>query len=85
MSGTITRFAFILHADVVGSTSLVQQDERQAHQLIQARFDSLASAVEQFGGVVEEIRGDAMVAIFDKASDIISAALSFQSQSCLWK
>ena len=37
------RLVVILHADVVGSTALVRQDERLAHKHIQAAFRELGS------------------------------------------
>jgi TolB-like protein/class 3 adenylate cyclase len=72
------QFAFIVHADVVGSTRLVQLDEARAHARIQGTFDHLAEAVTAYGGAVSEIRGDALVAVFERASDAVEATLSFQ-------
>jgi TolB-like protein/class 3 adenylate cyclase len=72
------RLAVILHADVVGSTTLVRQDERLAHQRIQAAFRDVGSVVERYGGTVNEVRGDALVAEFARASDAVLAALAVQ-------
>ena len=57
-----TKLAVILHADVVGSTGLVQKDERAAHESIREAFSLLSSKVTQAGGSVHEVRGDALVA-----------------------
>ncbi|MDJ0958774.1 MAG: adenylate/guanylate cyclase domain-containing protein [Arenicellales bacterium] len=76
-----SKFAFILHADVVGSTALVQQDERIAHQRIQTAFRRFAETIVAHGGIAHELRGDAVVAEFEKASDAVSAALSFQKDN----
>ena len=73
------KLAVILHADVVGSTALVQQDETLAHERIQAAFARLSETIENYGGLTREIRGDALVAEFDRASDAVSAALAFQA------
>lgn len=78
---SVSKFAFILHADIAGSTSLVQLDERMAHERIQAAFLRLSKTVAEFGGVTREVRGDALLAEFDKASNAVSAALSFQMQN----
>lgn len=73
-----SHFAFVLHADVVGSTQLVRQHEHLAHQRIQSAFRDLSVTVARYGGKVIETRGDALVADFEKASDAVSAGLVFQ-------
>ena len=75
------KLAVILHADVVGSTSLVQKDEALAHTRLQAAFQQLASATRTYGGIAHEIRGDALVAEFSRASDAVCAALTFQVEN----
>ena len=42
-------------------------------------FRRLESCVEQYGGRVLELRGDALLAEFERASDAATAALAFQS------
>jgi adenylate cyclase len=76
---TQPRLAVILHADVVGSTALVQLDERIAHQRIQDAFRRLSETLASHGGTTHELRGDALVAELPRASDAVSAAVSFQS------
>lgn len=72
------KLAVILHADVVGSTSLVQKNESLAHQRFQEVFELFSKTIEAYGGVTHEIRGDALVAEFSRASDAVCASLSFQ-------
>jgi adenylate cyclase len=72
------KLAVILHADVVGSTSLVQQNETLAHERIQATFRHFSETIYSYGGITHELRGDALVAEFDRASDAVPAALAFQ-------
>ena len=72
------KLAVILHADVVGSTTLVQQNETLAHERIQATFHKFSETIKSYGGMTRELRGDALVAEFDRASDAISAALAYQ-------
>ncbi len=72
------KLAVILHADVVGSTSLVQKNEALAHERIQATFHQFSETISSYGGVTHELRGDALVAEFDRASDAVAAALAFQ-------
>lgn len=72
------KLAVILHADVAGSTALVQLDETLAHERITDAFNRFASAIGRYEGTVHEIRGDALVAEFARASDAVCAALAFQ-------
>ena len=73
------KLAVILHADVVGSTSLVQQNETLAHERIQAAFHNFAEIIKSYGGIAREVRGDALVAEFSRASDAVPAAIAFQA------
>lgn len=73
-----TTLAVILHCDVVGSTALVTQDESLAHERIQDMFVRLSDVIASHGGTIEELRGDALLATFERASDSVKAALSFQ-------
>jgi adenylate cyclase len=72
------KLAVIVHADVAGSTALVQRDETLAHKRINAAFQRFSSIVQEYSGTVPEIRGDALVAGFPRASDAVCAALGFQ-------
>lgn len=76
---TRAKLAVILHADVVGSTALVQTDERVAHERIQDAFRRFSETIEAYGGVAHELRGDALVSEFERASDAVCAALAFQA------
>ena len=75
------KLTVILHADVVDSTILVQKNESLAHQRIQTAFQLLSSVVQSYGGIAHEIRGDALVAEFSRASDAVCAALRFQQHN----
>ena len=75
------KLAVILHADIVGSTVLVQRDERLAHERIQDVFRRFSNKIVAYGGKVHEVRGDALLAEFERASDAVSATLSFQSEN----
>ena len=73
------KLAVLLHADVVGSTALVQLNETLAHQRIQDTFRRFSETIAHHSGIAHEIRGDALVAEFARASDAVSASLAFQS------
>jgi adenylate cyclase len=72
------KLAVIVHADVTDSTLLVQTDERRAHARITSAFRRFGYAIRKYGGVVREIRGDALVAEFSRSSDAVCTALAFQ-------
>jgi adenylate cyclase len=73
------KLAVILHADVAGSTALVQQDEQLAHERIQDAFRRFSETIEKYQGRSLELRGDALLAKFERASDAVTAALAFQA------
>ena len=79
----VRKLAVLLHADVVGSTALVQMNETLAHERIQDVFQRFSEAITQHHGTTQEIRGDALVAEFSKASDAVTAALEFQSANTI--
>ena len=53
------KIAVILHADVAGSTALVQQDEQLAHERIQNAFHRFSTTITKYHGRVRELRIDA--------------------------
>ncbi len=73
------KLAVILHADVAGSTALVQQDEQLAHERIQDAFRRFSETIEKYRGRILELRGDALLAEFERASDAVTATLAFQA------
>ena len=72
------KLAVLLHADVVGSTKLVRRNESVAHERIRDSFRRFSETIEAYGGITQEIRGDALVAEFARASDAVTAAIAFQ-------
>ena len=82
MADSLSRkLAVILHADIVGSTSLVHRDETLAHQRMRDAFRQFTGVIEQYAGIAHEVRGDALVAEFSRASDAVSASLAFQADN----
>ena len=73
------KLTVIMHADVVGSTALVQANETLTHQRIRDTLQRFSEAISAQGGTAHEVRGDALVAEFPSASDAVEAALSFQT------
>lgn len=79
--GTQSQLSVILHADIVGSTALVQKNEELAHERIQDAFRRFSETILANGGATQEIRGDALVAQFARASDAVTAAFTFQTRN----
>jgi len=73
------KLAVILHADVAGSTALVQLNEQLAHERIQDAFRRFSDTIKNYQGHVLELRGDALLAEFDRPSDAVTATLAFQA------
>jgi len=72
------KLAVLVHADIVGSTALVQLDETLSHQRMQDAFRRFSETISRHGGITREIRGDALVAEFSRASDAVAACAEFQ-------
>ncbi len=76
----------VLFADVVGFTSLAEQmDPEDVKHLIDSLFQRLADDIVSFGGVVDKILGDGIVALFgapvaheDDAERAVRAGLRMQ-------
>jgi len=73
------KLVVILHADVAGSTELVNRDEQLAHERIQETFRRFGEIITRYHGRVRELRGDALLAVFERASGAVSATLAFQA------
>jgi adenylate cyclase len=78
---TPTKLAVLLHADIEGSTSLVRLDETLAHERFHRTFRRFSAVITEWDGIPHEIRGDAIVAEFQRASDAANAAMAFQSDN----
>lgn len=59
------RVVTVLFADVVGFTTLAEgRDPERVKRLIDTAFEQLVAVVEAYGGVVDKVLGDAIVAVF---------------------
>jgi class 3 adenylate cyclase len=71
------KLAVIFHADAVGSIVLVQYDETAARQRNQDSFRRFSDTIEAYGSIARELRGNALVAGFDRASDAVCVGITF--------
>ncbi|HEX9122962.1 MAG TPA: AAA family ATPase [Actinomycetota bacterium] len=77
------KFATALFADLVGSTSLAEQEDPEVVQSVVGRaFDRLSQEIERYEGLLEKFMGDAVLAIFgvpraheDDAEHAVRAAI----------
>ncbi len=84
--GDERRVATVLFADLVGFTSLSEhRDPEQVKNLVDSCFERLVHDINQFGGKVDKIIGDAILALFgapvaheDDAERAVRAALRMQ-------
>ncbi|MGV3759584.1 MAG: adenylate/guanylate cyclase domain-containing protein [Actinomycetota bacterium] len=84
--GDERRVATVLFADLVGFTGLSEsRDPEQVKHLVDTCFERLVSDIDAFGGRVDKIVGDAIVALFgapvaheDDAERAVRAALQMQ-------
>ena len=80
------RVVTVLFADVVGFTALAEhRDPEQVKRLVDAAFELLVRDVESYGGVVDKLLGDGIVALFgapvaheDDADRAVRAGLTMQ-------
>ena len=81
------KFATALFADLVGSTTLAEQEDPEVVQSVVGRtFDRLAEEVTRYEGLLEKFMGDAILAVFgiprtheDDAERAVRAALEMQA------
>ena len=84
------RVVTVLFADLVGFTTLSEgSDPEQVKNLVDRCFQRLVAVVESYGGKVDKIIGDAIVALFgapvaheDDAERAVRAALRMQEILC---
>jgi class 3 adenylate cyclase/tetratricopeptide (TPR) repeat protein len=80
------KLATVLFADLVGSTSMADdQDPERTRQTLTRFYDAMAEEVERCGGTVEKFAGDAVMAAFgapaaleDHAERALHAAIAMQ-------
>ena len=81
------KFATALFADLVGSTTLAEQEDPEVVQSVVGRtFDRLAEEIARYEGLLEKFMGDAILAVFgvpraheDDTERAVRAALEMQA------
>ena len=78
-----TSRAAILHLDIVGSTGLVRRDLRLAHLQVSRLYQRICRISEAHHGHARELRGDAAVLEFARASDAVRAARAIHATGAM--
>ena len=77
------RLVSVLFADLVGSTTLAEdQDPEETRELLSRYFDAAREVIDRYGGTIEKFIGDAVMAVWgvptaheDDAERAVRAAL----------
>jgi class 3 adenylate cyclase/tetratricopeptide (TPR) repeat protein len=70
VDAALRRFVTVVRSDVQGSTSLGERhDPELLRQVLGRYYDAARSACTYHGGTIEQIQGDAVVAVFDGHED----------------
>ena len=74
------QLAAILFADMVGYTSLMQENEQLARMKRKRLKEVLESTIGTFNGKIVQYYGDGSLSIFGSAIDCVDSAISIQQQ-----
>ena len=77
-SEPIRKLAAIMFTDMVGYTSLMQEDEPKARELIERHRAHMKPFVEKHGGEIIQLVGDGTFCRFDSAIEAVLSALEIQ-------
>ena len=72
------KLSVILHADVVGYSRLAGVDEDDTHRRLKVCFSEIFDTVSTYDGRVANTAGDAILAVFDAATDAVYCAIAIQ-------
>ncbi len=72
------RLAAILHADVVGYSRLMGQDEVGTHRVLSESLHAITALIESHGGKVMNLAGDAVLADFPSVVEALACAVDIQ-------
>ncbi len=74
------RLAAILFTDIVGYTSMMQQDEKLAMAAVRRYQEVLEKCIPYHNGEIYQYYGDGSMSIFNSATDAMHCALTFQKE-----
>ncbi len=74
------QLAAIMFTDISGFTSLMENDEQKAHDILKKNRALQKPVIEQFNGTWIKELGDGVLASFSTVSDALNAAFKIQQQ-----
>ena len=74
MQSSAHKLAAIVFTDIVGYTSITQENEQKAWQLVQKHEKAIESITKEYGGEVLNYYGDGSLSTFPSVTDAIEAA-----------
>jgi adenylate cyclase len=72
------KLAAILHADVVGYSRMMGQDEVGTHRILSESLDAITALIDNHGGKVMNLAGDAVLADFPSVVEALACAVDIQ-------
>lgn len=75
-----TKTVTALFADICGYTTIIERDEARAVRRTQRAIELISSLIVDYGGSVEHIAGDGVLAFFESADDALNLAVSVQRE-----
>ncbi|MGI9486627.1 MAG: adenylate/guanylate cyclase domain-containing protein, partial [Geminicoccaceae bacterium] len=73
------KLAAVLHADVVGYSRLMGEDEDATHRVVRDHCDAISATIRGHQGHVVHCIGDAVLADFATVTDALNAAVAIQN------
>jgi TolB-like protein len=74
------RLAAIMFTDIVGYTSLMQEDEKEAMRYVSIHERLLGHLVPKYNGEIQNLMGDGSLCIFPNATDAVRCAREIQEE-----
>lgn len=67
-----------MYTDIVGYTSITEEDDALAMKLNIKHKNAVAELIEEYDGIVQEVVGDGSLSYFTSASDCVHCAIALQ-------
>src|SRR5262245_16915363 len=74
------RLAAVLFADMVGYSRHMEEDEEHSSTQVTKSLELFKSLIGDYGGVVANITGDGILALFESADQALRFALQIQGE-----
>lgn len=79
VNSEVRRLAAIMFSDIVGYTSMMDNDEEGTREILQKQRELIFPLVESYGGKVLKEMGDGLLLMFDSANNAVKCAIDIQN------